>query len=59
MKTLGGRPSNDKKIRVLVKAVELALKEFSRISYQKKADSGVIECLEKALLYTGSEPETK
>lgn len=37
--------------RVLVRALKVALLEFARISYQKKADKRVIEILEASLKY--------
>lgn len=44
----------EKIARVGIKAIKLALMEFKRISYQKKADPRVIEALEAALLYLES-----
>lgn len=35
--------------RMLYKALKLALTEFKRISYQKKADANVLALLNKAL----------
>ncbi len=40
-----------KSTRIALKAIRLALMEFQRISYQKKADPKVIEALQKALEY--------
>ncbi len=37
-------------VRIMVKALRLALKEFDRISYQIKADSFVLLLIKSALL---------
>ena len=42
---------NEKSLSIAIKALGLALMEFKRISYHKKADASVIEAIESAIAY--------